>query len=93
MGVSSECHGANAYRHRKDSSVGGGGERIPPPFRYLCLDSGAPQGAGATDRGNRGPVWNGKRTGQVRKERKDEEKQYAGRIRNGEGAVHPVAVT
>lgn len=73
MGVSSECHGANAYRHRKDSSVGGGGERIPPPFRYLCLDSGAPQGAGATDRGNRGPVWNGKRTGQVRKERKDEE--------------------
>ena len=52
-----------------------------------------PQGAGGADRGNRSPVWNGKRTGQVGKERKDGERQYAGRIREGEGIFHPVVVT
>jgi DNA or RNA helicases of superfamily II len=35
----------------------------------------------------------GKRTGQVGKERKDGERQYAGRIREGEGIFHPVVVT
>ncbi len=53
--------------------------------RYAGVDSGAPQGAGGADRGNRSPVWNGKRTGQIGKERKDGERQYAGRIRKGEG--------
>ena len=55
--------------------------------------SGTPQGAGGADRGNRSPVWTGKRTGQVGKERKDGERQYAGRIREGEGIFHPVVVT
>ena len=54
--------------------------------------AGASQRAGGADRGNRSPVWNGKRTGQNGKERKDGERQYAGRIRKGAGILHPVVV-
>ena len=87
--------GTNAYRHGKDTSAGCGGERVSLWWRcrYAGVDSGTPQGAGGADRGNRSPVWNGKRTGQVGKERKDGERQYAGRIREGEGIFHPVVVT
>ena len=62
-------------------------------IRHAGVDCGASQRAGGADRGNRSPVWNGQRTGQNGKERKDGERQYAGRIRKGAGILHPVVVT
>ena len=76
----------NAYRHRKDTSAGSGGERVSLwyRYRYAGVDCGASQRAGGADRGNRSPVWMGKepdKTGKNGKTGKDSMPEESGRVR------------